>query len=99
MTAWLRPKRILRITPRSSTPEGTLGSPQAPKKDGIVLARRFQFVVGDRLAGLVPAAGADIVVCEIEFDRLSGHLDRTLEHLETFGDDLVADSVAGHDRN
>lgn len=67
------------------------------EEDGIMSTQRFELFVGKRLAGLVVALGTDLVVGELELDWLAGHLDGAFEDFEAFGDDLVADSISGHD--
>ena len=71
--------------------------PAGAEEDGIMSTQRFELFVGERLTGLVVALRADGVVGELELDGLAGHLDGALEDFEAFGDDLVADSISGHD--
>ena len=67
------------------------------EEDGIMSTQRFELFVGERLTGLVVALGTHLVVGELELDGLAGQLDGALEDFEAFGDDLVADSISGHD--
>src|SRR5699024_10470235 len=67
------------------------------EEDGVMAAQRLELLIGQRLTRLVPALGADGVIGELEIDGLTRDLDGALEDLETFGDDLIADSVTRHD--
>ena len=65
------------------------------EQDRVVAAQLLEDRVGQRLAGGVPAPGAEVVLGRVELGAGAGG-DR-LEDLEALGDDLRADPVAADD--
>ena len=71
---------------------------QRADEDRLELVAQHLVAVGrQRLAGLQVVIGAPRQVLEIE--PASEHLAGRLQHLDRFGGDVLADSVAGNDRN
>src|SRR5699024_2401918 len=64
--------------------------------DGVEGAQPLELVIGERLARLVPAAGAGLELLRVDHGVRAGGRDRAGEDLEAFGDDFRADAVAGH---